>query len=110
MANYLLQISYTSEAWAALIKNPVDRKAAIAGAIAKLGGSMDHAWFAFGDYDIIGILSMPSNASAAALSCAVSAGGACKSVKTTPLLSIEEGMEALKAAATCGYKAVTASA
>lgn len=108
MADYLLQISYTPEAWAALIQNPVDRKAAISGAIAKLGGTMEHAWFAFGDYDIIGVLSMPSNASAAALAAAVSAGGACKSVKTTPLLSIAEGIEALKAAAACGYKAVTA--
>ncbi len=110
MPNYLLQISYTPEAWTALLKNPVDRKAAISDAIAKLGGTMDHAWFAFGDYDIIGVLSMPSNVSAAALSFAISAGGACKTVKTTPLLSIEDGMEALKAAAACGYKAVTANA
>ena len=110
MANYLLQISYTPEAWAALLRNPVDRKTAISGAIAKLGGTMDAAWFAFGDSDIIGILNMPSNVSAAALAAAIAAGGACKSVKTTPLLSIEEGIEALKAAATCGYKAVTAGA
>ena len=39
-------------------------------------------------------------------SVAVSAGGACKTVKTTPLLTIEEGMDAMKKAATCGYKPV----
>jgi hypothetical protein len=41
---------------------------------------------------------------------AVAAGGACKSVKTTPLLSMEEGIEAMKKAATSGYRPVTQSA
>jgi hypothetical protein len=34
---------------------------------------------------------------------AVAAGGACKSVKTTPLLSTEEGIEAEKKAAKARY-------
>jgi hypothetical protein len=38
---------------------------------------------------------------------AVLAGGACKSVKTTPLLKVEEAMEAMKKAGDCGYKPVT---
>jgi hypothetical protein len=38
---------------------------------------------------------------------AIAAGGACKGVKTTPLLKIEEGMEAMKKAGTCGYKPMT---
>jgi hypothetical protein len=37
---------------------------------------------------------------------AVAAGGACKSVKTTPLLSVEEGMSAMKKAKGSGYKPV----
>ena len=42
--------------------------------------------------------------SAAAFALAAAGGGACKTVKTTPLLSAEEGIEAMKKAATSGYK------
>jgi uncharacterized protein with GYD domain len=110
MAYFLLQVAYTSEATAALLRNPADRKAALAAPLAKLGGTMDQAWFAFGEYDIVGILNLPNNVSAAALALAVNAGGACKAVKTTPLMTIEEGIEAMTKAAGCGYTPVTAAA
>ena len=109
MAFFLLQVAYTPEATAALLKNPQDRKAALAAPLAKLGGTMDHAWFAFGDYDIVCILNLPNNISAAAIALAVNAGGACKTVKTTPLMTIDEGVDAMKKAATCGYKPVAAT-
>ena len=51
---------------------------------------------------------MPDNVSAAAFAVAVAAGGACKNVKTTPLLSIAEGIEAMKKAGQSGYQPVTA--
>jgi hypothetical protein len=38
---------------------------------------------------------------------AVAAGGACKHVKTTPLLSIDDGVKAMKKAGNSGYKPVT---
>src|SRR5579884_2689689 len=66
MAFFLLQVSYTSEAAAALLKNPADRQAALAAPLAKLGGTMDHAWLSFGDYDIVAVLNLPDNVSAAA--------------------------------------------
>lgn len=40
----------------------------------------------------------PDNVSAAAIGLAVSAGGACKAYKTTPLISIDEGIEAMRKA------------
>jgi hypothetical protein len=36
---------------------------------------------------------------------AAAAGGACKTVKTTPLLDVAEGLEALRKAAASGYRA-----
>ena len=108
MASYLYQISYSAEAWAALVKRPQDRVEAIRKVVEKLGGKVEAFWFAFGDYDLVGVLDMPDNASAAAFSVAVAAGGACKDVKTTPLLSIAEGLEAMKKAGSSGYKPVTA--
>jgi uncharacterized protein with GYD domain len=104
MAHYLLQLSYVPETWATLIRNPQDRAEAVRGPINKLGGKIEQIWLAFGDDDVIGIIEMPNNIAAAAISMAFSAGGACKNVKTTPLMSIQEGIEAMKKAGECGYK------
>ena len=104
MAYYLLQGAYTSEAMANLLKNPTDRTEAIRPVIEKLGGTVEGGWLAFGDYDVVVIFQMPDNLSAAALALAFSAGGAFKSVKTTPLMEIKDGVEALKKAAGAGYQ------
>ena len=105
MPSYLVQVAYTPEAWANLIASPQDRIEAIRPALEKLGGKVVHAWFAFGDYDIVGIFEMPTNVEAAAFSLAANAGGAIKAIKTTPLMTTAEGVEAMKKAAQSGYKA-----
>ncbi len=107
MPNYLLQVAYTPDAWAAMVNRPQDRSQAVEHVIKNLGGKMERFWLSFGDYDIVGVVEMPDSVSAAAFSMAVAAGGACKDVKTTPLLTTQEGVEAMKKAATCGYKPVT---
>jgi uncharacterized protein with GYD domain len=103
MAQYLLQVSYTPESWAAMMSDPQDRSKTIEKPVKALGGSVERFWFSFGDYDVLGVVDMPNSVSAAAFSMAVSAGGACRSVKTTPLMSVQEGLEAMKKAAACGY-------
>ncbi len=104
MPSYLVQVSYSAECLAALIAKPQNRAEAVRKPIEKLGGKIEGFWFSFGDYDATVIVQMPDNVSTAALSLAVGAGGACKGIKTTPLISVEEGLEAMKKAATCGYK------
>ena len=106
MPSYLVQVSYTAEAVAALIKKPQDRTEVVRKAIEKLGGTLHGLWLSFGDHDVVVLADLPDNTSAAAIALAVAGGGACKSVKTTPLLSVDEGMAALKMAATSGYKPV----
>jgi len=106
MASYLFQVAYTAEAWSAMLGTPQDRSAAVRAAVEKLGGKVERFWLSFGDYDVVGVIEMPDNVSAAAFAMAVAAGGACKSVRTTPLLTVPEGMEAMRSAATCGYKGV----
>jgi uncharacterized protein with GYD domain len=110
MANYLLQVAYTPEAWANLIAHPHDRIDVIRPVVQKLGGKVEHAWFSFGDYDLISIIEMPGNVEAAAFSLAAAAGGAVRAIKTTPLMTREEGIEAMKKAAKSGYKAPSKSA
>lgn len=104
MQHYLFLGSYSTEGWRALVKNPQNRFDAIKPAVDKLGGKIDQGWLAFGEHDIIAILQMPDDVSAAALAIAFSAGGALKTAKTTPLLSAEQGIEAMKKAAACGYR------
>ena len=48
--------------------------------------------------------SCPENTDAAAFSMAVAAGGACKAFKTTPLLSVEEGVQAMRKAQGAEYR------
>jgi len=104
MATYLLQLSYTPATWAALVGNPQDRGEAVRGSIENLGGKLEHIWLAFGEDDVISILEMPDNVAAAAISMAFNAGGAVRGVKITPLMSIQEGIAAMKKAAQCGYQ------
>lgn len=104
MAYYLLQVAYTPEAWGTLVKNPQNRIEAVRPAIEKLGGKIEGAWFAFGEYDAVVVCQMPNNVSAAAFSIAASAGGAVKAAKTTPLMTIDEGMEAMRKAGEIGYR------
>ena len=105
MAHYLFQSSYTAEAWASLLQNPRNRLEAVRSVVEGLGGSMENAWTAFGEYDVVAILQMPDNVSVAAFSMAVAAGGAVKSIKPTPLMSMEEGVEAMRKASGSGYQA-----
>ena len=104
MPSYLFQVAYTSEAWANLTASPQDRAEVIRPVIEKLGGKINQVWFAFGEYDVVAIIEMPTNVEAAAFSLAANAGGALKAIKTTPLMSTAEGVEAMKKAAQSGYK------
>jgi uncharacterized protein with GYD domain len=104
MPRFLHQVSYTSEAMSRLISNPQDRFEAVRAPIEKLGGKIEHGYFAFGDYDAILITEMPDNVSAAAIALAFAAGGSLRNCTTTPLLTAAEGLDAMRKAATCGYK------
>ena len=107
MPSYLLQVAYTPQAWDTLIRKPQNRLDAVAPAVEQLGGSVTGGWLAFGEYDLIVILDLPDNVSAAAFSMAVSAGGAISAIKTTPLMSIEEAVDAMSKAGASVYEPAT---
>jgi uncharacterized protein with GYD domain len=86
-----------------------DRFETVRPVVEKLGGRLVNAFFAYGEYDVVLILEMPDEASAAALAVAAAGGGALRATKTTQLFTAEEGVEILKKAASCGYKPVTAA-
>jgi uncharacterized protein with GYD domain len=109
MPTFMHQVSYTTEAWNQMIAKPEDRLEAVRKPIEQLGGQLLTGYFAFGDYDVIAITEMPDNASAAAIAIAFAAGGSCRNVKTTSLMTAAETMDALRKASKSGYKPVAAN-
>lgn len=109
MASYMVQASYTSQALASLIKNPENRTEVVKKVAKKLGGKLSASWLSFGEYDLVMVVEMPDNVSMASFAVAAAAGGSLKSVKTTPLLSIDDAMAAVKKAATSGYRPIGAN-
>ena len=103
MAHYLIMASYTSEAWAAQIKDPQNRIDLVRPLFESQGGSIESAYFALGEYDIVAIAEFPDNISAASISMSLAAGGGLSNVKTVPLMSMEDGLEALKRAGGASY-------
>ncbi len=104
MPYYMYQVSYTPEAWAGLAKRPQDRARAIRPIIRDLKGRLTSFYLAFGEYDAVVIAEMPDDETAAALSIAATAGGAVKAIKTTPLMTVQQGMRAMRKAGKAGYR------
>ncbi len=75
------------------------RKAAITKVAEGLGGKAETVYYGFCADDVIVILDLPDNISAAAVGIAVASSGLVQ-LRTTPLLSVEEVDQALKKSVT----------
>ena len=106
MPSYLVQASYSVEALSSMVKKPQNRTEMVRKTVEKLGGTVTGLWLSFGEYDTVAIFDMPDNTSAAAFALAVGAGGTCKSVKTTPLFTLDEAVAAMKKAGGSGYRPI----
>ncbi|MDH5532627.1 MAG: GYD domain-containing protein [Candidatus Bathyarchaeota archaeon] len=108
MPIYLVQVAYTDKALAAILKNPENPHRggieAVRPAVEKLEGKILSAYLALGEYNVVAILQMPDNVNATALSMAIMAAGACKMINITPLLTMQEGLEAIRKAHEAAYR------
>lgn len=104
MAMYLTRFSYTPETWARMIENPEDRREAARTYIESVGGKLHGFWYAFGEHDGWNLWEAPDNVSMAAVSLAIGAGGAVRSLETTVLLSVDEAMQAMGKAKSVRYR------
>jgi uncharacterized protein with GYD domain len=100
MQPYLFQVSYTPTAWAKQLKNPINRADAVKPVIEKAGGKLIGAYYGFGSTDVYLIVELPDNKSAAAISLAFASGGALSKCEVTALMSIDDGIEAMKTGGT----------
>jgi uncharacterized protein with GYD domain len=104
MPLYLSKFSYTPETWARLIDNPEDRRRAAQEYIESVGGKVQGFWYAFGEHDGYTLWEAPDNVSMAAVSLAISGGGALSSYETTVLLTVDETLDALRKAQEIRYR------
>jgi uncharacterized protein with GYD domain len=104
MPLYMTQYTYTPETWATLIHNPEDRSEALRGLLEKMGGRMVSFYYCFGEYDALFIYEAPDESTAAATILAAISPGHVKALKTTTLLSAEDGMEAMRKAGEATYR------
>src|SRR4051812_4839446 len=90
MPKFLYQATYTAEGLRGLQKDTAARREAAAKvAVKSVGGKLEEFYFCFGKTDVICLLDMPDNASAAAMSSTISATGLVNGT-LTPLLTVKE--------------------
>jgi uncharacterized protein with GYD domain len=104
MPVFLMRFSYTPETWAQLMEHPEDRRIAAAEYLAEVGGHLLGFWYAFGEYDGYMVMDVPTEAAAAGVVLAITAGGAMRAVETTHLLTVESTLNALAAGHAIAYR------
>ncbi len=104
MPHYMLQFAYSPDAWAALIRKPEDRSAAVEVVARGAGGRLLSFYYHFGEYDGTAIAELPDDTAANAVAVAVLASGAIRSTKTTRLFSPKEAVEAFGKAGKIAYR------
>ena len=104
MPYYLVQATYTPESWARRVENPEDRREVLRAMAEGAGGTLIDSWLSFGDHDVVLLFEMPDNTRVASALMATASSGAVRSLKTTPLLTWEEGLEAMRGASDVAYR------
>jgi uncharacterized protein with GYD domain len=67
-------------------------------------------YYAFGEYDVVVIVEAPDNVTVATLAMVVMSGGALKSLKTTVLMTSQDGYMAMQRASGTNYSPPGSSA
>ncbi len=95
MPRYMYQASYTVDGVRGLIKDTASgRRKAVETAIHAVGGKLETFYFAFGKHDVIAIMDLPDNITAAGLSITLGASGMVHG-GLTALLTVDEADRAL---------------
>ena len=105
MTHYLLQFDYTADAWAALIRKPADRSAAMQALAEANGGRLVGLFFCFTEYDGVVLFEVPTHAAASTIAVTAMAQGHIRRYTMTPLLTATEGVEVMRKSGTISYSA-----
>jgi hypothetical protein len=107
MVRYLSEFEYTPQAFASFLKSPSDRFAALAPLYAANHCKLEAMYLAEGSSTAFTIITTESVESAEALSMAILATGMIVGLKSTPILTTSEAVEAMRKASSVLYKPPT---
>jgi uncharacterized protein with GYD domain len=107
MAMYMVQFTYTSEAWDAMVKKPQDRTIPSRDLVQNLGGKLLGLYYSLGEYDGVALFETPDDISASAVGLAVKASGIMKENHITRLFTMDEAMEAMRKARSGSFSGPT---
>jgi uncharacterized protein with GYD domain len=96
MSHYLVRWQFKDATAKGLLNKPQDRTGPATELVEAFGGKLHCYYFAFGDYDGLGICEFPNNESVAAFSLKAAATGAFARFETTVLLTAQEAEAAMK--------------
>jgi uncharacterized protein with GYD domain len=102
--HFLVFILYTQAAWDVMLRNPQNRIEAIKPVVKELGGKIETGYLNQTKYELVAIIEMPDEVSMAALSMAFMGQFAVRTIKTVPLLTWEQAVNAMKKAHKAAYK------
>ena len=95
MPKYMYQASYTVDGMRGLLKDTASgRRKAVEAAVGALGGKLESLYYCFGKHDVVAIIDLPDNVTAAGLAMTLGASGMVHGGLTT-LLTVEEADRAL---------------
>jgi uncharacterized protein with GYD domain len=90
MPKFMVHGSYTAEGLKGLLKEGgTGRRKAVETAVKAMGGHLEAFYFAFGDADVVAIIDVPDNITAATLAIGIASTGTV-GLKTTVLMTPEE--------------------
>ena len=105
MPRYMIQFAYTADAWAALSKNPTDRREGFRTLAQNMGGQLIDLYYHFGEYDGTVLCEAPDDTTATAMVVAALSPGHIRASRTTRLMTVEEAMDAMRKAGGQSYPA-----
>jgi uncharacterized protein with GYD domain len=99
MALYIFTVKYTAESWATQIRDQGNVLERLEPAVDSLKGTITGCYYAVGDYDLVLLAEFPGDEEASAMSLITKAGGSLESITRTRLMSVEQGLSAMRLAA-----------
>ncbi len=104
MPHYLVRGRYTSEGWAAMVKNPHDRTAAVRPLFESVGGTYPQSWFTEDLGEVLGIAELPDDDAMACLAAAVRASNLIAEISCEKLVSSADAVAIFQRAGTIDYR------
>jgi uncharacterized protein with GYD domain len=109
MPLYRIDFTYTTEAWQTLANNPQDRRVPLRALAERIGGRLVELYYSMGEYDGFAILEAPDNAAVSAGSLGALMPGHIRTIRTTPIFTVEETLDILRQAGGMSYAGPTGS-